>query len=56
MPHSRAYPAEFWDEAMRLAREPGRSTSAVAGDLGVSYEASAVIFARPTSMPVTGPG
>lgn len=39
MPHSRAYPAEFWEEAMRLAREPGRSTSAVARDLGISYEA-----------------
>ena len=32
------YPAEFLEDAVRLARSSGKRTSEIAGDLGVSYE------------------
>jgi len=32
------YPAEFREEAVRLARSSGKRTSEIAADLGVSYE------------------
>ena len=32
------YPAEFREEAVRLARSSDRRTSEIAADLGVSYE------------------
>ena len=39
MPRSRAhYPPEFRAEAVRLAREPGRSMRQVAQDLGIAKE------------------
>jgi transposase len=39
MPVNRkAYPREFREEAVRLARESGKAVKQVARDLGVSYE------------------
>lgn len=35
---TRAYPAEFRAEAVRLAREPGQSMRKVAQDLGIANE------------------
>ncbi len=35
---TRAYPAEFRAEAVRLAREPGHSMRQVAQDLGIANE------------------
>lgn len=37
--HIARYGPEFWAEAVRLATSPGHTTSGVARDLGVSYEA-----------------
>jgi len=39
MPGSRSpYPREFREEAVRLARDSGKSIAQIARDLGVSYE------------------
>jgi transposase len=39
MPKTRPpYPAEFREEAVRLARSSGKRTSEIAADLGISYE------------------
>jgi transposase len=37
-PNRKAYPREFKVEAVRLARESGRSIKQVARDLGVAYD------------------
>lgn len=37
-PNRKAYPREFREEAVRLARESGKSIKQVARDLGVAYE------------------
>ncbi len=39
MPTTRPpYPAEFREEAVRLARSSGKRTAEIAADLGISYE------------------